>query len=70
MEGLKPHTIRGINHLLHENNHYVELFKMTREIFERKNTPNDVKIVINETKRPSCKHSRRYIHIIGLLVMR
>ena len=53
MDGLKPDIIRGINQLLHENNHYVEVFKVAKEIFEQENAPTDVKIVINETKRPS-----------------
>ena len=60
MDGLKPDIIRGINQLLHDSNHYVELFKVTKEIFEQQNTPANVKIVINETKRPSGEHSRRY----------
>ena len=35
------------------------MFKVAKEIFEE-DTPTDVKIVINETKRPSGKHSSRY----------
>ena len=58
VEGLKPDIIRGINRLLHEDNHYVEMFK---EIFEEgEDTPIDMKIVINETKRPLGEYSRRY----------
>ena len=57
VDGLKPDIIRG---LLHEDNHYVEMFKVAKEIFEEDDTPTDVKIVINETKRPSGEHSRRY----------
>ena len=60
VDGLKPDIIRGINNLLHENNHYVEVFKVAKEIFEQESTPTNVKIVINETKRPSGEHSRRY----------
>ena len=60
VDGLKPDIVRGINQLLHENNHYVEVFKVTKEIFEQEDNPTNVKIVINETKRPSGEHSRRY----------
>ena len=60
IDGLKPDIIRGINQLLHEDNQYVEMFKVAKEIFEQEGTPTNVKIVINETKRPSGEHSRRY----------
>ena len=46
--------------MLHESNHYVEVFKVAKEIFEQEDTPTNIKIVINETKRPSDEHSRRY----------
>ena len=59
VDGLKPDIIRGINQLLHEKNHYVEMFKVAKEIFEE-DTPTNVKIVINETKRPSGDQSKRY----------
>ena len=35
------------------------MFKVAKEIFEE-DTPTNVKIVINETKRPSGENSRRY----------
>ena len=57
MDGLKPDIIRGINQLLHERNHYVEVFQVPKEIFEQEETPTNVRIVINETKN---EHSRRY----------
>ena len=60
MDGLKPDIIRGINQLLHEDNQYVEMFKVAKEIFEQEGTPTNVKIVINETKRPSGEHSKKY----------
>ena len=61
MDGLKPDIISSINELLHDSNHYVEVFKVAKEIFEQESTPTNVKIiVINETKRPSGEHSRRY----------
>ena len=57
---MKPDIIRGINQLLHQTNHYVELFKVAKEIYEQEDIPTNVRIVINETKRPSGEHSRRY----------
>jgi len=57
---LKPDIIRGINQLLHESNHYVEVFKVAKEIFEQEDTPTNVKIVINEIKRSLGEHSRGY----------
>ena len=33
---------------------------MAKEIFEQEDTPTNVRIVINETKRPSGEHFRRY----------
>ena len=44
---------------------YVEVFTVAKEIFEQENTPTDVKIVINETKRPSGEHSRRYNRLLS-----
>ena len=60
VDGLKPDIIRGINRLLHESHHYVEIFKVAKEIFEQEAVPTNVKVVINEAKRPSGEHSRRY----------
>ena len=59
VDGWKPDIIRGINRLLHESHHYVEMFEVAKEIFEE-DSPTNVKIAINETKRPSGEHSRRY----------
>ena len=65
VDGLKPDIIRGINQLLHESHHYVEVFKVTKEIFEQEAVPTNVKVVINETKRPSGEHSRRYNRLLS-----
>ena len=43
----------------------MELFKVAKEIFEQEDTPTNVRIVINETKRPSGEHSRRYNNPLG-----
>ena len=53
-------AIVGINRLLHESHHYVEVFKVAKEIFEQEPLPSNIKVVINEAKRPSGEHSRRY----------
>ena len=52
INGLKPDMIRGINQLLHQTNHYVELFKVAKEIFEQEDTPTNVRIVIMKQKGP------------------
>ena len=41
VDGLQPDIIRGINRLLHEDNHYVEMFKVAKEIVEEEDTPTD-----------------------------
>ena len=60
VDGLRPDIVSSINELLIDNNHYVEVFKLAKEIFEQQDNPSNVKIVINENKRPSGEHSRRY----------
>ena len=47
VDGLKPDIIRSINELLHDNNHYVEVFKVAKEIFEQESTPTNVKVARN-----------------------
>ena len=34
VDGLKPDIIRGVNQLLHDSIHYVEVFKVAKDIFE------------------------------------
>ena len=68
VNGLKPDIIRGINQLLHQTNHYVELFKVAKENFEQEETLTNVRIVINETKRPSGEHSRPLSDEVGVLM--
>ena len=41
-------------------NYYIEVFKLAKEIFEQQDNPSNVKIVINENKRPLGENSRRY----------
>ena len=60
IDGLRPDIVSSINELLFDDNHYVEVFKLAKEIFEQQRNPNNIKIVINESKRPSGEHSRRY----------
>ena len=67
VDGLKPDIIRGINQLLHESHHYVEVFKVAKGIFEQEPVPTNVKGVINEAK----SHQGSILEgTIGLLVMR
>ena len=60
VDGLRPDIVSGINQLLVDDNHYVEVFKLAKEVFEQQDSPSNIKIVINENKRPSGEHSRRY----------
>ena len=46
--------------MLVDNNRYVEVFKLAKEIFEQQDSPSNIKIVINEDKRPMGEHARRY----------
>ena len=47
VDGLNPDIIRGINQLLHDNHHYVEVFKFAKEIFEQEAVPE---MIINFQK--------------------
>ena len=60
VDGLRPDIVTSINELLINENSYVEVFKLAKEIFEQQESPTNVKIVINENKRPSGEHSRRF----------
>ena len=60
VDGLRSDIVTSINELLINENSYVEVFKLAKEIFEQQDSPTNVKIVINENKRPSGEHSRRY----------
>ena len=57
VDGLKPDIVSGINQLLVDDNHYVEVFKLAKEVFEKQDSPSNIKI---ENKRPTGEHSRRY----------
>ena len=60
VDGLRPDIVTSINELLINENRYVEIFKLAKEVFEQQDSPTNIKIVINENKRPSGEHSRRY----------
>ena len=49
VDGLRPTIVRSINELLINENHYVDVFKIAKEIFEQQDSPTNIKIVINET---------------------
>ena len=46
--------------MLVDDNHYVEVFKLAKEIFEQQDSPSNIKIVINEDKKPMGEYARRY----------
>ena len=45
---------------MHDDNHYVQLIKVAKEIFEQHDEPANIRVVINENKRPVGEHARRY----------
>ena len=60
VSGLRPDIVSNISQLLHNDNHYVKLFKVAKEIFDQQDVPSTIRVVINETKRPTGEHPRRY----------
>jgi len=58
--GLRTNIVTSINQLLHNDNHYVQIFKITKEMFDQQDVPTNIRVVINETKRPTGEHARRY----------
>ena len=67
VNGLKPDIIRCINELLHDTNHYVEIFKVAKEILNKKVHPPTLKLLLMRPKGPWVNTLRG---IIDLLVMR
>ena len=60
VDGLRLDIVRGITELLHDDNHYVQLIKVAKEIFEQHDELANIRVVINENKRPVGEHARRY----------
>ena len=60
VDGLRLDIVRGITELLHDDNHYVQLIKVAKEIFEQHDEPANIRVVINENTRPVGEHARRY----------
>jgi len=58
--GLRPDIVSSINQLLHNDNHYVQIFKVAKELFDQQDVPTNIRVVINEAKRPTGEHPRRY----------
>jgi len=59
--GLRPGIVSNINQLLHNYNHYVQLFKVVNEkMFDQQNILTNIRVVITETMRPTGEHPRRY----------
>ena len=46
VDGLRPTIVRSINELLINENCYVEVFKLAKEIFEQQDSPTNIKTVI------------------------
>ena len=60
ISGLRPDIVSSINQLLHNDNHYVQIFKIAMELFTQQDVPTNIRVVINETKRPTGEHLKRY----------
>ena len=58
--GLRPDIVSNISQLLHNDNHCVKVFKVAKEIFDQQDVPTNIRVVINETKRPTGEHLKRY----------
>jgi len=43
VDGLRLNIVRTINELLHDDNHYVQLIKVAKEIFEQHDEPTNVR---------------------------
>ena len=58
--GLRPDIVSNVNQLLCTDNQYVQIFKIAKELFNQQDVPTNIRVVINETKRPTGEHPRRY----------
>ena len=58
--GLRADIVGNINQLLHSDNHYVQLFKVAKDLFDQQDVPTNIRVVINKTKRPTGEHPRRF----------
>jgi len=58
--GLKPDIVSNPNQLLHNDNHYVQIFKVAKELFDQQDLPKNIRVVINEAKKPKGEPPRRY----------
>jgi len=58
--GLRPDIVSNINQLLHNDNHYVQIFKIAKELFDQQVVSTNIRVVINEAKRPTGEYARRY----------
>ena len=43
-------NVNSINRLLHNDNHYVKIFRIAKEIFDQQQVPSNIRVVINENK--------------------
>ena len=50
---LRADIASTIDQLLHNDNHYVQLFKVAKDLFDQQDVPTNIRVVINETKRPT-----------------
>ena len=61
VDGSRPTIVRSINELLIKEIVMLKFSnRLAKEIFEQQDSPTNIKIVINENRRASGEHSRRY----------
>ena len=49
--GLRPDIVSNINQLLHNDNHYVQLFKVAKDFFDQQDVPTNIRVVISMKQR-------------------
>ena len=62
---MRTDIVCHIKELLHDDNRYVQLFKVAKELFDQCDVPTNIKVVINEMKQPAGAHPRRYNSPLG-----
>ena len=58
VDGWRPDIVCSINKLLITENCHAEIFKLAEEIFEQQDSPTNIIVVINESRRSSGEHSK------------
>ena len=54
--GLRSDIVSNIHQLLHNDKHYVQIYKIPKDFFNQQNVPTNIRVVITETTRPTGEH--------------